>query len=48
MADNTKDLSIRVESDGDVLLDQTITVDFDSPPKHGYGEGRFGEGNYGG
>lgn len=48
MAQYTKDLSIRVESDDEVLLDQTITVDYGGTPRRRYGEGRFGEETYGG
>lgn len=47
MTDHTKDLSVRIESeDGNVLLDQIITVDC-SDTTVGYGYGGFGEGAYG-
>lgn len=47
MTHHTTDLSVRIESDdGEVLLDQTITVG-DSDTAARYGHRRFGEGVYG-
>lgn len=47
MVDTSKDLSVRIESeDGEVLLDQIITVDCGDTAV-GYGYGGFGEGAYG-
>lgn len=46
MANTTKDLSIRIESDdGEVLLDQIITIDCSDTTA--YGHGAFGDGVYG-
>lgn len=50
MPKQTKDLSIRIESDGEVLLDQMITIDYSdgSAGTYSYGEGEYGGGPYGG